>query len=1415
MAIVPRNRTVLGAVCSLLIVLLLAPMTVVALPAPAPGRASSGLRGGVIGGAVEGAPPGFATPPAATPPSTVQPSATPPSEPEADGLIVRFKDARISGKASAAVHARAGGRAARKIRGLAGAEVVELPEGATLAEAVAAYERQPEVAFVQPNYISHIAAIPNDTYFTDLWGLHNTGQSDGTTDADIDAPEAWDITTGSSDIVVAVIDTGVDYNHPDLADNMWRNPGETAGNGIDDDLNGYVDDIYGYDFVNEDGNPMDDHGHGTHVSGTVGATGNNATGVTGVNWDVSIMAIKAGDRQGGFTSADEIEAVNYARAMGADVVNCSWGGSAEDLLLRSAISSAGMTFACAAGNLGRNADTYPFYPAAFNLGNIISVAATDRNDVRASYSNYGVTSVDVAAPGSSIYSTVRQVVYGTTPQALLFSDSMSTLSNWWAPTPGLGTPWTTTTTSYVSPPRSASHMGYLNGEVADLILIPEFDLTNSGALLRFNLWIDMSEGPDPNSLADDDIILLWVWDPSNPAGYEWVPYYYFTGNSGGWVPIEILLNDFGSLNGVSIAFQLRGANASLPGQGVRIDDVQIYSTASSGWQSVYGYSSGTSMATPHVAGLAALMLARNPSLTTAQIRSIIFGTVDKKAGLTGAIATGGRVNAYKAVVESVYSPPVVTDNAAAYYLTQPAVIRLTATDTASGVASIAYKVDGAATQTVPASAVNVSVSNNGSHSIRYTATDKVGYTSVPVTTSFIIDTIAPTASHTPVTPLYSSTPVTVTLDGADTGGSGFASMNWQVDGGAPQSSPTTPVVVPLSTEAAHTVSYWTIDNAGNTSVVGSAAVTIDATAPGLSDDVVASYEQSATIHLSATDGVSGVAEIAYRLDDEATQTVAGSAASFHVDTGNAHHLVYTATDRAGNVAPAQEHDFMITGALPKLYHLPGTPLYSPLPVDVTIDASYLGDFGIGSIHWQVDGGLEQSWPGVPATVSVAGEGQHTVSYWAVDGAGFLTVPKTADVTIDSIAPTAWTNVSSTARYADAAIVNISTSDGMGSGVASVSYRWDDETTVTVAGSSATAPTSKPGAHVLRYRAVDRAGNVVEGSKSIVVYAVKRLADATRYSTAIKIARETFAPAGSPAWAGVTDVVIASGEDRAAADPLSAAGLCWLYDAPLFLVSAKSTPAEVKAAIREIVQANGAVTVHVVGGTTSVPDARVADIKAACAPYGTVTSARVLASGNRYDLAATIARNVKSEAAAHGKTIQSAVFVANGADPAKFFDALALSPISSAKGVPILLVSATSVPSATRNALVDLAPAEVIVGGGVATVDPAVYKAVGADDRWSGSTRYTTAIDIANNALARGWLKATPVALAAKLPDALTGGSMVGREGGVLMLTGKSAIDSATGSWISSHKGPIGSCYVLGGTASVSVSVVTAARNLLK
>ncbi|MFC1715382.1 S8 family serine peptidase [Candidatus Poribacteria bacterium] len=272
-------------------------------------------------------------------------------------------------------------------------------------------KKDSKVKSVEPDYMLFPDLTPNDPRYGDLWGMHNTGQSGGTPDADINAPEAWDITTGDS-VLIAVIDTGAYIDHEDLVGNIWTNPDETL-DGVDNDRNGYIDDVDGWDFYYNDNTVFDSStydDHATHVAGTIAGLGNNGTGVVGVNRQAQIMVLKFLGPPGGYTS-DAIAAIQYARDKGARVINASWGGGGFSPDLRDAIQNSGALFVAAAGNNGRDTDAVPYYPANYSLANIISVAATDRNDQLASFSNRGATSVDLGAPGVSILSTTPNNTY--------------------------------------------------------------------------------------------------------------------------------------------------------------------------------------------------------------------------------------------------------------------------------------------------------------------------------------------------------------------------------------------------------------------------------------------------------------------------------------------------------------------------------------------------------------------------------------------------------------------------------------------------------------------------------------------------------------------------------------------------------------------------------------------------------------------------------------------------------------------------------------------------------------------------------------------------------------------------------------------------------------------------------------------
>jgi subtilisin family serine protease len=281
--------------------------------------------------------------------------------------------------------------------------------------------------YVEPDYTVYASAQPTDARFQDgtLWGLRNLGGSGGVIGADINAVQAWDITTGSTNVVVAVIDTGVRYTHQDLAAQMWRNPSEIPGNGIDDDENGYIDDVHGINAITGSGDPMDDETHGTHCAGTIGAQANGGGGHVGVTWQVRIMALKFLSASGFGQTSDALECLNYAVAMGAKISNNSWGGGPYNPALFDALvaaRSAGHLFIAAAGNEASDNDEIPSYPANYELDNIISVAALDRGDRLAVFSNYGQNTVHLGAPGVAIYSSTAAT---DTSYGLLSGTSMA------------------------------------------------------------------------------------------------------------------------------------------------------------------------------------------------------------------------------------------------------------------------------------------------------------------------------------------------------------------------------------------------------------------------------------------------------------------------------------------------------------------------------------------------------------------------------------------------------------------------------------------------------------------------------------------------------------------------------------------------------------------------------------------------------------------------------------------------------------------------------------------------------------------------------------------------------------------------------------------------------------------------------
>lgn len=344
-----------------------------------------------------------------------------------DRIVVKLKadaDPGFDGDAMAEQIVRAPGARAESLssRGRGRINLIHLNRGVSVEEAIRRAKEDPRVEYAEPDYFVYADTVPNDPRFLEMWGLSNLGCSvctDGQQVANIDAIKAWDITTGSDDIVAVVLDTGTDLQHQDLAANAWVNPREIAGNNIDDDGNGFIDDVDGWNFFDGNNQTFKSVGedlHGTHVAGSIGAVGNNMKGVTGVAWHVKLMSLKfLGGPLGKGSTANAVRGIQYAidmRRSGVNVrvINASWGGGGDSQALRDAIGAAndaGILFVCAAGNSGNNIDLIPEFPASYGveLPSVISVAAIDQNGFVPSFSNLGHGSVSLAAPGSQILST--------------------------------------------------------------------------------------------------------------------------------------------------------------------------------------------------------------------------------------------------------------------------------------------------------------------------------------------------------------------------------------------------------------------------------------------------------------------------------------------------------------------------------------------------------------------------------------------------------------------------------------------------------------------------------------------------------------------------------------------------------------------------------------------------------------------------------------------------------------------------------------------------------------------------------------------------------------------------------------------------------------------------------------------------
>ena len=533
---------------------------------------------------------------------------------------------------------------------------VRLNAGMSVEQAVATLSALPEVDRVQPNYIYRALATPNDPMYPQQWGFRNQGQAvaggtygnnPGTTGADMELEQVWNVRTDCRDVVVAVIDTGIHHGHVDLAPNMWINAAEQAGApGVDDDSNGFTDDIYGYDFVDNDGDPVpaDGSDHGTHVAGTIAAVGNNGSNGTGVCWRARIMAVRALGALGG-TSATLIASIDYAVANGARVINLSLGSSTTDPLVTQAIANAraqDVVVVAAAGNDGTNNDQTPVSPCTVGEDNILCVAALDQAFLRASFSNYGPTTVDVAAPGTNVYSTAA-----SRRNPVVLDNGWTTNSGWAqvADCPGAGNEPALTN------PANGCNGGaaYANG--ADDRIYRVFDMDQGGSVLGgalvAELWWQLASGGNSN---DTD---AWFYGLDTGAGSDPfdgngdVTFNPILGNSGGaFVPVLFPLALCVGVSSCGVGLQLRTDGSGTAGGLLVRNMTWLTVEANSDPAAVFN---GTSMAAPHVAGLAALLRAHNPSYTYRHVIEAIENSGEPVAGLSGLIKTGRAVNGWNAL----------------------------------------------------------------------------------------------------------------------------------------------------------------------------------------------------------------------------------------------------------------------------------------------------------------------------------------------------------------------------------------------------------------------------------------------------------------------------------------------------------------------------------------------------------------------------------------------------------------------------------------------------------------------------------------------------------------------------------------------------------------------------------------------
>ncbi len=584
-------------------------------------------------------------------------------------LIVQYNDRAIDlsttkGRKASSFFVRANGL--KKVDELREHNMVMLKveDGKSVVEKINEIADDPTVASVQPNYQYTVATLGTDDLLgNELWGLDNVGQEVaghvGTPDADIDAPEAWQINEGTNvPVIVAVIDTGVAYNHPDLAPNMWDGSSCKDENGVF--LGGCN---HGYDFEDEDVTPFPTYSpHGTHVAGTIAGVKGNGIGIAGVAPHAQIMALKTS-----LTTFELVRSINFATQNGASIINASWGGtvygdfSEEDLLLKNAIAGFPGLFITASGNsfidIDATGSDVHVYPSSFDLPNIISVAATDQNDELASFSNYGLVTVDVAAPGVNIYSAMPGI------DTMHYTEYFDTVT-----APAIPTTWEMDALATWGTVESGTEFGnVLYGDVAypyqdsknSFITSATYPLQDGSAVMDFFAGCDTEYSPSDwsdymqleysadgiNFTPETEPIVRWdefaldYYSGDVSLSDEGASYFYFTDVT---IPREYATENF------TFRFRWVSNDTDNNHDGCFVDSVEIHQSQFGDGEDYVQYD-GTSMATPHVAGLVALIQGYNSALTPLEVKDIILSSGDSLPSLVGKTVSGKRINAHTAL----------------------------------------------------------------------------------------------------------------------------------------------------------------------------------------------------------------------------------------------------------------------------------------------------------------------------------------------------------------------------------------------------------------------------------------------------------------------------------------------------------------------------------------------------------------------------------------------------------------------------------------------------------------------------------------------------------------------------------------------------------------------------------------------